>query len=125
MKTWLGPILLAVLLVLGLGTGYFAKAFHSPTAQLLEQASQAALAEQGAAAEAFVRQAENRWRQHWKLTAAFTDHNPMDAADELFAQAQALTEAKEWSDLAACCQQLAVVLRSVWEDQSLTWWNLL
>ena len=125
MRSWLGIGLLAALLLAGLGAGYLTESFHQPTAQYLEQAADAALQGNSEGAVSLTRQAQLRWRKYWKRTAAVTDHNPMDQIDDLFAQAQVLSQAQSWRELAACCRQLAVLIRSVCEDQSLTWWNLL
>ena len=125
MRSWLGITLLVGLLLLGFGSGYFVERFHGPTAQYLEQAADAAMASDGEDAVFLARQAEARWQRHRKWTAALTDHNPMDQIDNLFAEAQVLSENRQWQELAACCSQLAVLIRSVCEDQSLTWWNLL
>lgn len=125
MRSWIGLSLLAVLLLLGIGSTYIMEKLHQPEAQILEQAARAALAGDEEQATALFRQAEERWQCHRKVTAALTDHNPMDAIDEHFAEAGVLAAAQQWEELAACCRQLAVSIRSVCEDQSLTWWNLL
>ena len=125
MRSWLGIGLLAGLLLLSLGAGWLIERFHQPTAQYLEQAAEAALAEDGERAASLTQQAQARWRRYWKHTAALTDHNPMDQIDDLFAEAQVLAQTRQWESLAADCRQLAVLVQSVCEDQSLTWWNLL
>ena len=125
MRSWFGIGLLVALLLLGFGAGYLVERFHQPTAQYLEQAAQAALEDEVERAVSLSRQAEDRWRRYYNRTAALTDHNPMDQIDNLFAEAKVLAEAEQWQALAACCSQLAVLMRSVCEDQILTWWNLL
>ena len=125
MRCYLGAGLLALLLLASFGAQWLVRSFHQPTAQDLESAAEAALAGDPVQATAMTQRARARWERHRHWTAALTDHNPMDDVDDLFAEAQVLAENRQTQELAACCRRLMVQIRSVWEDQSLTWWNLL
>ena len=125
MRCYLGAGLLALLLLVSFGAQWLVRGFHQPTVQDLEAAAEAALSKDPAQATAMTQRAKTRWERHRHLTAALTDHNPMDAVDDLFTEAEILAESNQAHELAACCRRLMVVIRSVWEDQSLTWWNLL
>ena len=125
MRSWLGIGLLAALLLFGFGAGYIIESFHSPTAQYLEKAAEAAQNDDGHRAAALLKRAEDRWQRYRHRTAALTDHNPMDQIEDLFAETGTLAQLGQWQTVAARCRQLAAAVDSVCQDQQLTWWNLL
>ena len=122
---WSGAILLFLLLALTLGIGLGATAIHEPARALLEQAADAALADDLPRAVDLARQARQRWERFRGLTAVVADHTPMDEADRLFGEMDVFATARDGVHFAACCSQLAQQLRSMSEAHSGSWWNLL
>ena len=124
-RGWIGIGLLVVLLILGLTTDAAMDRLQLPVTQQLEQAAQQALSGDGQQGFSLARTAQAQWEQRWKVTAAFSDHGPMDEIDGLFGQLNAYMQANQIPEFAACCQRIAVLVDAVREAHSLTWWNLL
>ena len=121
-RFWIGSALLAVLLVLGLWVSSRMDRTLLPLAEILEEASQAALAGDVDKSLTLAQTAKNQWDTAWQRTAVFSDHTPMDEIDGIFAQLSSYrTDA---AHLSADCAQLATLLRAVAEAHSPTWWNV-
>lgn len=125
MKRFLiGVALLAVLLLCGvLSTIDLSQSFE-PMAEQLQRASRAALDENWQDAQALTQMVQQQWLGHWTFTAVFSDHEPMEQIDGLFAQLEVYSE-KEQTTYAALCARLAQELTDLGEDHIFTWWNLL
>lgn len=124
-RFWIGVVLLVLLLALGLGAAAGMRAVHEPGEALLEQAQELALSGDMTQAVNLSQQAQRRWQEGWSFTAATADHGPMDAVDQLFAELSVYGEAEDAAHFAACCGQLSVLLRAMYDAHSLTLWNLL
>lgn len=122
---WSGVLILTLLLGLTLGISWAMNAIHSPMQQSLEQAADAALAGDLSRARQLGQQANSRWERFRKAIATVADHSPMDEIDKLFSQMQAYAEAEEDTEFAACCVQLARLVKGMADAHILTWWNLL
>lgn len=124
-RFYIGLGLLLLLLAAGLWIGAGITRGHEPVAQRLEQAREMAAAgevEQGAR---LVSEARQLWERQWKLTAAVTDHGPMDEIDGLFAALEAYAQQEDRSHFCAGCAQLANLVRVLGETHIFAWWNLL
>lgn len=121
-RFYIGVGLLLAILFLGLLTGWVMEKKQLPTAELLEQAAQTEDFQSGVQ---LARQAKDRWRKQWKAVAAAADHTPMDEIDTLFAEMEVFAREEEQVHFAACCKQLASLLRAVAEAHKLSWWNVL
>ena len=122
---WVGTMLLIALLLLALGITWFMTAIHTPSAQALEQAAQAALQGDIPKAQAFANKAKVRWKRFRSLSAAVADHDPIEEADSLFAALDTYAAAGNTEEFAACCAQLNMRILAIIQAHSPAWWNLL
>ena len=124
-RGWFGLGLLAVLLLLGLWVGVLMDGIHEPISGQLEKASQQILSGDVDGGRAAAQAAKESWDSHWRFSAAFSDHAPMDEIDGLFAQMEGYAQADMPWELAACCARISVLVEAMAEAHRLTWWNLL
>ena len=124
-RLWIGTGVLTVLLVLGIAINIFMNTVHIPIGEQLQQAAQAAMAENWPEAQRLSSQARERWktRQHW--VAAFADHTPMDEMEGLFAEMEVYAQYEETQHFAAICAHLAQLSEAMCQSHSIFWWNLL
>ena len=114
----LGWLLLALILTVSALTGFAIDRIHTGIADTLDQAAQSFQ-------PALASQALTSWKRWRGLTAAMTDHEPLENMDLLFeqlSQEYALQHPEEFSNL---CLQLSCVSRAISESVRLTWWNFL
>ncbi len=124
-RLWLGIALLLILLLLGIFLQLGMNAIYEPVSTALEQASQAALAENWQEALPLAQSAFRQWSRYQKLTASAADHTPMDEVEMLFAELRTYAKAREGAHFAACCAQLAQMAQSISQAHYFSWWNLL
>lgn len=124
-RLWVGAGLLLFLLVIGVFTAVSMREVHRPVSELLDQASQAALAENWAEAESLSAKAQAQWQKHWRATASVADHEPMEEIDSLFAELKIYLQSREDVHFAACCQNLSTLTMAVGEAHTINWWNLM
>ena len=98
---------------------------HYRISELLEQAQQAASAENWSQADRLARQANEQWQRYHHFTAAFADHTPMDELDGLFAELMIFLEERESPHFASTCARLSLLAQSMADSHGLQWWNLL
>lgn len=121
----LGLIVLAALLALGITVSAVFTLAHEPTAELLEDAKEAALDGDWDRAIVLFNKAQNRWKNAWRFTAAFADHSPMDEMDGLFAQLEVFARQKSREQFPALCARLAELAEAMAESHRFCWWMLL
>lgn len=119
----LGASLLAVLLMGCLGVWWRMESVHRPVTDELIRAAELSRSGNGDAAVETVLHARELWEKHWRFTAAFADHGPMEQIDDLFYALDAYDPGT--ADYAACCLQLAQRTEAMAKDHALNWWNLL
>ncbi len=124
-RLWLGIGILTVLLGLCFGAQMIMCRIHKPIAQDLEDAAQAALAEDWDRANALFSRAERSWEKRHGLTASLADHSPMDEVDMLFAELKVFAQEQETVHFAATCRSAAQMAQAMAQAHTLTWWNLL
>ncbi len=124
-RLWIGISILALLLVCSYLIHASMAHIHTPIAQTLEQAANAALKEDWATAEQLAHTAAARWSRYHRFTAAFADHTPMDELDGLFAQLPVYAQQRENPHFSATCKQLSFLAAAMAESHRLSWWNLL
>lgn len=124
-RCWLGAGLLVLLLLSGILTARWTEDHHREIADMISQAEESMLREDWDQAVSLIRQAKGQWEKRWKLSAALTDHGPMEQVDSLFDQLDAYTRAGDWVGCSGLCAQLGKALEAIAEAQGLTWWNLL
>ncbi len=121
----IGLSILAVLLALSIGVSAAMERIHSPVAEALHQAAEAAQAEDWKKAGALAESAKARWEKYWYFTAAVADHTPMDDADGLFAELEIYLQEQEMPHFAATAMHLSQLTRAMADSHHASWWNLL
>lgn len=122
---WLGAGLLSLFLILGILVSVFMKNTHMEISQTLEEAAQKTLSGDLDSGIRLGNKAKEDWKKSRKGTAAVADHSPMDDIDSLFAEMEVYAQAREEPHFAACCAQLAQLVKAMYDAHALTWWNFL
>ena len=121
----LGVLVLTILLISGITVSSIFLIAHEPTARLLEDASEAALAGDWKQATGLAEQAEERWEDFWCFTATFADHAPMDEIDSLFAQLEIFATQQNKTQFPALCARLSELTEAIADSHRFRWWTLL
>ncbi len=124
-RLWIGVIILAILLGLGIGTTVFALCTNNSISESLDQASKAALKGEWAEAEALSRKAKDQWESCRKGMASIADHEPMEEIDDLFSQMEVYLQTRQQIPFSACCASLSVLIKAIGEAHAINWWSLL
>ena len=120
-----GLVILLLVLALAVGTAVGMKAIHAPGEAALTEAARLALDGQMEQAIPLARQAYSRWQKYRGITAAFSDHTPMDDTERLFREMTVYAQAGEAPHFAACCTELSAMLKAMYETHSFSLRNLL
>lgn len=121
----LGYWLLIGLLGLGILATWGTTRLLDPISRDLESAAALALAGDWEAAEPLTKQARADWDAQWTLTAALSNHMPMENADNWFARLEVYAASKDPVRFAEACAQIAGLIRAIAEGQIPTLRNLL
>ncbi len=121
----LGIVILGLLLSGSWAISWALDAVHSPVAQQLEQAADAADREDWAAAERLAQAAQAQWDRYWRFTAAVADHTPMDQLDGLFGELTVYLEHREQPHFSASCKHLAQLATAMADSHCPSWWNII
>lgn len=124
-RFWIGLTVLTLLLIGGWVIKKQMDQVHLQISHTLQQASQAALAEDWPTARQLAAQAQDRWHRYHRLTAALADHTPMDELDALFAELAVFAQEQEQPHFSAICAHLATLAHSMAESHHISWWNFL
>lgn len=124
-RVYFGAALLVILLGLGLVISWGMDRLQLPLTKTLEQAAEEALEGSFSQGIALGEEAKTKWQRQWNITASLADHAPMDEIDGLFSQLMVYGSQEEKTHYAACCRELASLIRAVAEAHHLSWWNLL
>lgn len=124
-RGWIGLALLVLLLVVGLLATWYMGETHEDIAERLEAAGTLALSGDWEGAQRLCRRARQDWQRSWHLSAALTDHAPMEEIDSLLSQLNVYERQREELSYAALCAQLSSRLEDLGDAHGLTWWNLL
>ena len=106
-RVWIGGILMAVLLTVGLLAGWAMNRSLCPGAQKLERAGELAAAGRWDAAEEMLDDVEEIWEDRRWLVTALYDHEVMDEMDAALAQLEAYCDARDTLAFRALCRALA------------------
>ena len=106
-RSWIGFVLLLVLLAGGIAATWGMAKCHEPIARDLENAAKTALQGDMAQGEVLMLQAREAWGRSRHLGACFADHTPMEEIDALFAEVEVYAAAREETDFAAGCAALS------------------
>ena len=124
-RFWIGIIVLAVILVLGILTMLLFSHIHHPLAQQLREAAAAAQAENWEKATALAENARAEWEQYRYLISASADHEPLEQMEYLLDQLEVYAADRQKADFAALCIRLANLAEAMADTQQIRWWNLL
>lgn len=114
----LGLLLLAVILVISIIIGLAIGNIHT-------QIADAMLAAADGIDIDLAFQTEALWQRFRGLTAAFTDHEPLEELDQLFSQLSRESAIAQPAEFSMLCIQASCVSRAIAESVELTWWNFL
>ena len=120
-----GLVILLLVLALAVGTAVGMKAIHAPGEAALTEAARLALDGQMEQAIPLARQAYSRWQKYRGITAAFSDHTPMDDTERLFREMTVYAQAGEAPHFAACCTELSAMLKAMYETHGFSLKNIL
>lgn len=124
-RLWLGAAVLLLLLVGGIFSTIFLRHFHQALADTLDQAASSAQAGQWQQALSLYRDARQDWQRHYRFSAAFTDHEPLEEMDQLFALLS-VCEAEELTQkFVLTCTRLSHLSKAVGDSHVPHWWNIL
>ena len=124
-RFWIGIIVLAVLLVLGILTMLLFSRIHHPMAQRLRESAAAAQADDWEKATALAEKARAEWEQYRYLISASADHEPLEQMEYLLDQLEVYAADRHKADFAALCIRLANLAEAMADTQQIRWWNLL
>lgn len=124
-RSWIGLVMLLVLLAAALLVTWAMDRIHEPIAQELEQAVDYALNGEWNKARTLAADAGAAWKKWAHFRGCFADHSPMEEVDADFARLEAYSAAGEESDFAASCAELARKVKAMGEAHGLSWWNVL
>lgn len=123
-RSWIGFILLVVLLLGCLLVTKTMVDIHDPLESRLIQAGQAATEGSWAQAQELFRQAEEDWEEHAHFRGCFADHTPVEEIDASFAMLRTYCAARDAVTFAGGCRSLARQVAAVGEAHELVFWNL-
>lgn len=124
-RCWFGLALLLVLLAASLVTTWHMDRIYAPLSETMSQAGERALRDDWGNALYLMDRAADSWQGHWKLSAAFADHEPMEDINALFTQLQVSAALRDGPGFAALCAHLSAELQAMGDAHSFVWWNLL
>ena len=124
-RCWFGLGLLIILLILSIAVTVYMESIYQPLSDTAAGAAAQALAGDWEGAVQLLRQTRHDWQRHWKSSAAFADHAPMENINALFAQLEVSAALRDEADFAALCAHLSAELDAMGEAHGFTWWNLL
>jgi hypothetical protein len=124
-RTYIGFALLVILLAVGIAVSCgFSRAHHDLSA-LLSQAAVSAVAEDWPQAQAFLQEAASVWQRCRNVTAAISDHAPLEEMEQLLARLETLLPLHCPEEFAADCIALSRMAEAMASSQGIQWWNLL
>ena len=121
----IGIFVLSLLLAIGIFLSDTTKKVYAPIAARLDSAVQSALSGDIEGGKAQAQSAREEWQKWKKATATVADHTPMEEIDHLFREMEIYAVTEEIPHFAACCAQLAAMIRDMGEAHRLNLWNLL
>ena len=124
-RLWIGAGLLAVLLLLGIGSTLAMNRIHSPIARQLDSACEAAIAGHWQEARILTAGARGHWENYKEFAACITDHDDLERADAQFARLDTLQRVQASAAFAAVCAELSAMFDALAEMQDLNLWNMM
>jgi len=120
-----GFLILTVLLLAGLFSGWRMCRNHEVLSRQLEDAAWFAMSGRWHHARKTALEARRQWQRRWNLGAVFADHDPMEEIDSLFAQLTVYAAAEDRVQFSSACESLSRRIQAMADENRVTWWNLL
>ena len=124
-KLWIGIGLLIFLLVLGIGLLWGSSVFFGDFSESMEEAGDMALAGNWFASGQKMEQTQKKWERYCHFWASFTDHEPVEQVQVLFAQLELYQKQQLQTEFASACRALSHVAQAIQETHGLKWWSVL
>ena len=116
--------MLLLLLAMGILTAEYMTGCHRNVQDTLALAAKEAEVGNWQPAQAHLLEAEAHWEEKWEITAALSDHEPMEHVNDLFAQLEVYARERDSVGFRVLCARLAEALDAIGEAHSVAWWNL-
>lgn len=124
-RLWLGVAFLILLLASGIWQMAGLSHIHSRLSQTLSDAALAAQQENWNTADTLSQNAQSQWEQYRHITASFADHEPLEEAEQLFAELQLCKALSLEENYAVVCSNLSHICKAIAESFQISWWNVL
>ena len=124
-RLWIGIGLLVILLGMGLGLLWGSHVFFTEFSENVEQAGHLAMSGNWQAAGQKVAKSKAQWDRFHNFWSAFTDHEPMEQMENLFAQLELYQSQQMEIDFSAVCRSLSHMARAIQESHGVKWWSIL
>lgn len=124
-RSWFGAGLLLLILILGIAVTWLMSRYHSPISLQMDQAAACAEREDWEQTLQYTVSARDNWERHRKFSASFSDHEPMEEIDRLFAELEIWLKAEDAEHCASVCAQLSKAAEAMVDAHAFVWWNLL
>ena len=121
-RLWLGVAFL--LLAFGIWQTAEVSGIHNDLSQTLSDAALAAQQENWYDADTLSENAQTQWDRYRHLTASFADHEPLEEAEQLFAELQICKELSLEENYAVVCSHLSQICKAIAESFQISWWNV-
>ena len=123
-RSWIGFILLIVLLLGCLLVTKVMTDIHDPVESRLLQTARMATDGNWYQAEDLFQRARRDWDKMARFRSCFADHTPVEDIDAAFAMLEVTCAARDAVTFAGGCRSLACQVAAVGEAHELVWWNL-
>lgn len=124
-RIWFGVVLLALMLVLGIGSSALMEKTLQKQSENLNRAAQLASDGDWATARTLQEEAKAEWDRKQLLVAALCRHEPIDQIDGLFAQLEVFSSSRRTVSFESTCVYLSKLLGALGESHTLNLKNLL
>ena len=117
-RIWFGAALLAVLLILGIGSAALMEDTHLTQAAELNRAADLAMSGSWERAGAALSAAKSSWDKRSPIIAGLSDHEPMDQINGIFAQLEVFLTMRDAASFSSSCLYLAKQLEALGRSHS-------
>ncbi len=124
-RLWLGVAFLILLLGFGIWQTVGLSGIHDDLSQTLSDAATAASRQDWARADTLSQNAQDQWTRYRHLTASFADHEPLEEAEQLFAELALCKGLALDENYAVVCSDLSQICKAIAESFQISWWNVL
>ena len=124
-RLWIAVGILIILLALGIGMLLGSQSFFGELEENLKQAGHLALEGNWSAATEMAEKCRLQWESCRRFWSAFTDHEPVEEMQNLFAQLKIYEKRQLEVDFAILCQHLSHLAEAIDESHNLKWWSVL